>query len=308
MATTFKSFDSSDIINTKTLLHEAIPLTGTIVSGTYSDNNVKNFSHGMFQSVYDYPYLSSSANHVFDIAVGYAASSALSGSSATQNSKKINIYNQMAQTLMGYDVSGNVLVFDENGDLNDAGAKIREAYFINFSRLLTKDEVKKGTFELKLGVGGTGSLAFNNSENFANLIKVADTNAQNDYRVNASAGEYGILYASEDTGTPLTDSTPKCGLIFYQAGVVVLSSSVFQRTNQGGILDNTQVAAKAATATIQAVSAITSQYDTGTLTITDTAGTSKTYIFETTVMVLLVPRTDQAMLEYRLMAYPRPAL
>ena len=59
MATTFKSFLNSDVTATRTLLHEAIPLTGTIVSGTYSEENIKNFSHGMFQSVYDYPYLSS---------------------------------------------------------------------------------------------------------------------------------------------------------------------------------------------------------------------------------------------------------
>ena len=92
MASTFKNFASTDIVNTKTLLHEAIPLTGTIVSGTYSENNVKNYSHGMFQSVYDYPYLSSSANHIFDVTVGYHASSSLSASTATQNSKKIKIY------------------------------------------------------------------------------------------------------------------------------------------------------------------------------------------------------------------------
>ena len=67
MASTHKFLSPNDKISTKTLLHEAIPLTGTILSGTYSDNNIKSFSHGMFQSVYDYPYLSSSANHIFDI-------------------------------------------------------------------------------------------------------------------------------------------------------------------------------------------------------------------------------------------------
>ena len=58
---------SNDVTTTKTLLHEVIPVTGSIVSGTYSDGNIKNYSHGMFQSVYDYPYLSSSANHLFDV-------------------------------------------------------------------------------------------------------------------------------------------------------------------------------------------------------------------------------------------------
>ena len=71
MATTFKNFLSNDLANTRTLLHEAIPITGSIVSGTYaSDGNIKTYGHGMFDSVYDYPFLSSSANHVFDITVG----------------------------------------------------------------------------------------------------------------------------------------------------------------------------------------------------------------------------------------------
>ena len=74
MATVYKSFLNNDIASTRTLLHEAIPITGSIVSGTYLDGNtetnIKNYSHGMVQSVYDYPYLSSSANHIFDISIG----------------------------------------------------------------------------------------------------------------------------------------------------------------------------------------------------------------------------------------------
>jgi hypothetical protein len=93
---------NTDVATTKTLLHEVIPLTGTIVSGTYGtfpdDDNIKNYSHGMFQSVYDYPYLSSSANHIFDLTIGYDESSGFSGSANTQNAKKINMYNQFSQS------------------------------------------------------------------------------------------------------------------------------------------------------------------------------------------------------------------
>ena len=71
MATTFKTFMNNDQVSTRTLLHESIPVTGTILSGTYADNNIKNYSHEMFQSVYDYPYLSSSANHILDITCGF---------------------------------------------------------------------------------------------------------------------------------------------------------------------------------------------------------------------------------------------
>ena len=91
MATVFKNFSNNDIANTRTLLHEAIPITGSIVSGTYLDGdtetNIKNYSHGLFQSVYDYPHLSSSANHIFDVTFGY--SSYASASANTQNSKKL---------------------------------------------------------------------------------------------------------------------------------------------------------------------------------------------------------------------------
>jgi hypothetical protein len=66
---TFKPLNENDVVNTRTLLHEAIPLTGSIISGSYEDN-IKTYSHGMFQSVYDYSYLSSSANHIFDITFG----------------------------------------------------------------------------------------------------------------------------------------------------------------------------------------------------------------------------------------------
>ena len=147
MATTYKTFLNNDIASTRTLLHESIPITGSIVSGTYvgsagTGENIKTYSHGMFESVYDYPYLSSSANHIFDIAAGYSNTSVLSASTNEQNSKKINVYTQMAQLLSGYDKDGNIRDFDEDGDFASGGTKMKEVFFLNFSRLLVKDEIK----------------------------------------------------------------------------------------------------------------------------------------------------------------------
>lgn len=228
MATVYKTFQNNDLTSTRTLLHESIPLTGTLASGTYSEENIKNFSHGMFQSVYDYPYLSSSANHIYDLTFGYSNNSEVSASSNTQNAKKINIYNQMAQVLVGFDTTGSVRDFDEDGNITDGGTKLEECMFINFSRLLSKDEIKKGSFSMKLG---TGSYA----DPFAGLITIADTNAENSYKVNSPVGEYGILSCTVGAAPDLT--TPACGLIFYQAGVVVLSGSVFTSGSaNGGII------------------------------------------------------------------------
>ncbi len=135
----YKSLDiGKDVVATRTLLHEAIPLTGTIVSGTYGTNNIKNYAHGMFQSVYDYPYLSSSANHIFDITVGVGRQSGLYSSVSNQKSKKLNIYNQMAQVLVGYDHTGSVHRFDEDGDILAGGTKLDNVFFMNFARLLVK--------------------------------------------------------------------------------------------------------------------------------------------------------------------------
>ena len=221
MATIFKSFLNNDVAVTRTLLHEAIPLTGTIASGTYTaDANIKNYAHGMFQSVYDYPYLSSSANHIFDVTVGYSANSNLSGTthnSEAQQAKKINLYTQMAQILVGHDETGTVRDFDQDGNLA-GGIKIKEAVFINFARLLGKDELKKGSFSATFLTGGTPGLRSPGNTNHTQPITINDSGAVNDYRVNSPAGEYGILYSA--TGSQV-------GLIYYQAGIVVLTGAVF---------------------------------------------------------------------------------
>jgi hypothetical protein len=226
MASNFKTFLNNDVVSTRTLLNEAIPITGSIVSGTYTDLNIKNYSHGMFQSVYDYPYLSSSANHIFDLTVGLSNYSSLSSSLNQQNNKKINTFNQMAQILVGNDITGSILEFDQDGNILAGGTKLKEVFFMNFSRLLVKDEIKKDSFRL---IVGTGSF----STPFAGTLKtVGDYGAQNEYRVNSPAGEYGILYTSSANIDPSGSSG--VGLLFYQAGIAVLTASLFAGATMTG--------------------------------------------------------------------------
>ena len=221
--TFFKSFSEADRTTSRTLLHESIPITGTLVSGTYSNNNnIKSFSHGMFKSVYDYPYLSSSANHLFDVTWGYVSSSEMNtqleglnivSAVTNQTSKKKNIYSQMAQVLVGYDTNGNIRPFDFDGN-HSGGQKMGTAAFINFSRLLVKDEIKKGSFSITLGTGSSFDAPFTGT------FTLADHGAEstNGYLINSPAGEYGLLYTASTGGNPR-------GLIFYQAGVAVIPAS-----------------------------------------------------------------------------------
>ena len=252
MASTFKTFLNDDIATTRTLLHEAIPITGSIIYRTYgapgAETHVKTFAHGMFQSVYDYPYLSSSANHIFDVTHAHNSEFETQGVTGTQSDgatydgasqlgaisthpffkKRKNIYGQMAQVLVGHDVAGSVQDFDQDGDLLSLiGSKYNCLIFMNFARLLGKDEIKKGSFELQLGTVETHSDTAGDMN--TNLLTIKDEGAANDYKVNSPAGDYGILKITGDStnagGGPSTDGDydVKCGLIYYQAGVVALT-------------------------------------------------------------------------------------
>jgi hypothetical protein len=237
MAISFKTLTQTDKTTSRTLLHESIPITGSLISGTYNvdssgrEVNIKTFSHGMFQSVYDYPYISSSANHIFDITAGFStASGAAIGNSSlsastvataatSQLSKKVNIYTQMAQVLSGFNTSSIVRRFDQDGDLSEASSvKHDNAIFLNFSRLLVKDEIKKGSFSLELGTGSwmTPFATASGGEQ----VMITDSGSVSSYKINSPAGEYGLLVSG----------ATNVGLIYYQAGVAILSSSVFPST------------------------------------------------------------------------------
>mgnify|MGYP003119071945 FL=1 len=231
MATSFKTLNANDAQRTAIKLHESVPVTGTILSGTYGtvagvEHNIKNYSHGMFQSVYDYPYLSSSANHIIDLTAGWATDSHLSSSLViAMRNKKNDIYNEMSQVLAGYDTTGSINKLDVSGNFGSTvdADKMEEAFFINFARLLIKDEIQKQSdgFTMILGVSGS----YTNP--FGKTLTVYDKDGIN-AKTNSPAGEFNILYA---TGSGFPGSSPKpCGLLFYQAGVAVLTASVFDAT------------------------------------------------------------------------------
>jgi hypothetical protein len=234
MATIFKNFSSTDIATTKTLLHEAIPITGSIISGTYqrggggTEENIKNYSHGIFQSVYDYPYLSSSANHIIDITMGY--SNAISSSAFTQNTKKVNIYYQMAQLLNGYDHTGSIKKFQTSG-----GADQDAMVFFNFARLLTKDEIKKESYIMTFASGGT----WESAAKFTNLVTLKDLSGSSQYRVDSPVGEYGYImsqsYGSNMNNFAAGDNHAEIGRVYYQAGIVALTASMGIQTGSNAV-------------------------------------------------------------------------
>lgn len=222
MATTYKAFLDDDIVSAKTLLNENIPITGSVISSsTYGTSSIKSYAHGMFQSVYDYPYLSSSANQLFDMTAGITTDSPASSSADTYAKKKVNIYNQMAQVLVGFDTTGSILRFDADGNSATGGDKYNALYFLNFNRLLSKDEIKKGSFQMTVGVNTSSASPFNAT------CLVSDASGTTNYKINSPTGEYGILYATNFTSNSAGNTNKEVGLIFYQAGVAVISPTLF---------------------------------------------------------------------------------
>ena len=206
----FKAFTNDDIASTRTLLHEAIPLTGTLLSSSvYLDSNVKDYSHGYWQSVYDYNYASASANQLVDITAGYASGATCQYTAGSQYAIKRSIYNQMAQVLVGYDSTGSIMNFDEDGNFVAGGTKVTGTMFLSFSRLLVKDEIKRGSFSMTLGV----SQAYTDPNQWGSQVTITDAAATSSYLSNSPAGEYAPLMSGSET----------YGLIYYQAGVVVLN-------------------------------------------------------------------------------------
>jgi len=286
MAKTFKPLHNDDIATTRTLLHEAIPVTGGIVTGALYDEvdaavtNVKNYDHEMFQSVYDYTHTKSASNHILDITVGINAASLLNnGISDLSVEKKQIIYNEFAQILAGHDISGNINSFDADGDLT-SGSKHNECYVISIARLLNKDEVKKGSFYMKLNVQPNAYMATGVTGARQELL-ISDEGSENTYKVNSPAGDYGILKcrtfkhyegawaADKKTFTPspvtevytvdydATDTAvgessnlaaatidSNVGLIFYQTGVVILSPNVFVKHSTTNVVAGDSISLK----------------------------------------------------------------
>lgn len=121
----------------------------------------------------------------------------------------------MAQILVGYDATGSIRKFDQDGNLSQ-GSKLSEVFFINLARLLTKDEVKKQSFTLTMLTGGTSPAP-------GDQMVIQDHGASTNYKINSPSGEYGILYTSSAGIT----ANSGVGLLYYQAGIVVLTASIF---------------------------------------------------------------------------------
>ncbi len=242
MSSTFKYFGANDKFVTSKNLYENIPLQGTMIHSQTSDINIQNPPHGMFQCVYDFNYLTSAANHIFDITIGHSdlESRYLPASDTSWYSKKVQMYNLFCQTIAGYE-DGEIKKFGTEGNTLNEDDIYNEVYFLTFTRLLAKNGIKKGSFNLQLGIGANYTTDDGSSSWMGVLdeyITIKDEDSLNNWKTDSPLGDYGILKIKEvtdvsyiadenlDGGALPTDGIP-VGLIFYQAGIVLLTTNIF---------------------------------------------------------------------------------
>jgi hypothetical protein len=117
---------------------------------------------------------------------------------------------------------------------------MKEVFMVNFSRLLYKDQMKKGTFSIAFGTGSWAN-PFNSAPGWTNgtIVTLTDASASAANSSNTTqtrGGDYGVLYASGSMGavpdeTSTTGSNRAAqGIVFYQQGIAIISASVFTMT------------------------------------------------------------------------------
>lgn len=185
---------------------------------------------------------SGSTNHIYDITVGRSydmgngvnvSGSGLSAAIKTDVSRSVSIYNQMAKVLLGTDADGNILKFSKDTNESTTDNIMHAAYFVNLPRNNINDKIKAGSFSMEVLVSGTTNTVLADKR----TIVLADiSGATGPTKKQCASGEFGMLYAVPATGSTIIDTTAAGdlyvqGLVFYEAGIAVISPSIFAKYN-----------------------------------------------------------------------------
>lgn len=248
---TSSAFGTSDITNTKKVVHQLVDILQVDISSIDSgdvDNNTRKkyrvFTTGslddsdvlvvssLYQTVFDQAHTLQTSNELLDFTVGlHEKSKTVVDTSPTTDAEgklifsttttmmmreKVNMYQLYAQELLG---DSNAYFTSPYGEVlvEDAGGAwkdnaILEAVFINIKRLFTRDEIS------------TSSFAINLSETSDGLFEGATVPTSFSTISDSSSDPVTNTIVGGDVGTLINSSGAKIGLIFYQKGVVVLDA------------------------------------------------------------------------------------
>lgn len=248
----FKTLDPSDIKTTTSYLNQLIDVLQESISGsdtrrsyqvfvTSSQNSVVPsityaVTGGLFQTVYDQDYTLATANPVFDMTIGLYPSAStvvsgtgydvdssgklLFGSNTMMMREKVALYKEFAQTLLG----DAELQFSSPFTGGSTTDNIDEAMFLTFKRLFARDKIKPETFAMKFYTTGITDSTTSGYPDTSNVDKTS-TSGSTIFSDVGAASSIEISYGGQVgniINTSLTNQN--VGLVFYDAGVVVLDA------------------------------------------------------------------------------------
>lgn len=232
---TFKEFAAEDIKTSRSFLNQLVDIVNEDISGSTTRKQYQVFVTGgvgpgvtssLWQTVFDQDFTLQTANPVFDITFGFSSASAIVQNSnyvIDSNGKyvfpsqslmmreKMDIYRLHAQALLG-DANEEFVMSSGSTDYT-----IREALFLDFKRLFTRDQIKRETFAIKLNPSAS------NAANNLNVVGASTTKIYSDIGSSQNkefsfGGQVSTIVDSANTANPV-------GLLYLDKGVAVLDMS-----------------------------------------------------------------------------------
>lgn len=235
----FKEFSADDVKTSRSYLNQLVDILGSDISGSSTRRQYQVFVTGglgpgvtssLFQTVFDQDFTLQTANAVFDITFGlHTDSEVVSNASPTidVNGKylfnsnylmmreKLDIYRLFAQNLLGDSDAKFTTQLSGSTEY-----EIKEALFICFKRLFSRDAMKRETFAIRYYSTGANLAAssFNLNRVSTNGSKILTDINSSTNKFFAAGGQVSTLVDSANTQNPL-------GLLFLDKGIVVLDLS-----------------------------------------------------------------------------------
>lgn len=233
----FKEFSGDDIKTSKSFLNQLVDVVNTDISSSSTRRMFQVFVTGglgpgvtssIFQTVYDQDFSLQTANPIFDMTIGLQ-----SGSSVVQNlsptidsngkylfpqtslmmREKMDVYRLFAQELLG-DANS---IFEATSGNNTY--EIKEAMFIAFKRLFSRDQIKRETFAIRLNPSASATTGGTNIDAIGSSTVLILTDINSSVNKEFSfGGQVSTIVDSSNTSSPI-------GLLYLDKGVLVLDMS-----------------------------------------------------------------------------------
>ena len=253
----FKRISPEDIKVTRSVLNQLVDVIQEDVSGSTTRRAYQVFVTGgigpgvtssLFQTVYDQDFTLQTANPVLDMTVGlYSASNTVQNSTTGEDSagkllfpsqtlmmrEKVDIYRQYAATLLGDADQAFYAPFQVSATpVSTSTNRIDNAVFMSFKRLFSRDGIKRETFAARIYRSGAfaydeGSGVVDPASGFhqSNIALTAESGSAIFTDIGASTSQERTFGGSVGNIRNAANTTETVGLIFYDAGAVILDAA-----------------------------------------------------------------------------------